>query len=1095
MIKRLLLLSLLLAPAAFAVDVEGYVYTPDGTPVAKAAVSSGAQRATTGSDGHFTLTAPADSVVTLHVTADDLPSIKVLALAGDPPLTITLGAPRNEGMIETTAAAMPASRAPRPPSNLTRDRVVTGTVRIGKRALANAPVTLHAISEVYIEPLTVTSDDKGRYRAALPARRYVVSIGEGLAPRLRSIHDGRMHGDGEIPSLADVTRASEAVVDVELVAAQMITGRVVDAADKPVARADVLLAMAGRSALEFLHQPIVRTLPDGSFAVPAPMFPESERLEVVVTPPRHSPTRSKPFVLSEARPVTITLPKFDSVTVRVVDRAGKPIPDAFVTYALGDETSNFGGDAAVLLMPHVARRRIPTTAGEVTLQLTPGEYQFAASAPKYQPRTETRSIVRAVSFDIALQPGYAIRGRVHRAGKPVHGVQVTIRGGRAPRGERAVTTDEKGLFQFDSLPRGTYTLGFFKSEEMIDKMLTIDAPGEAHLELPPAGTLQGRVIDASTRTPVAQFFYSIEPVEQDEDGTMRTRHMQRGASGADGAFSTTVPVGIYRVTAGSHGYLPSEPIEVRVTDREPAFVEVPLGRGATVTGRVTDEEGRPLLEAHITVAGDMGEIARSARPMSRVAPMSATTGEDGTFTITGIENGQQQLIARRAGYVLQRRAIDVEGETRVDITMTRGLTLSGVVTLNDKPVAGASVDASTSAINADHQSALTDERGRFTLEGLIPARYTVNANHQEYHTQVEHVDVTQRRELVIELEGKGTGVIFGTVSGMPPAGRQLRGTVFAQSVHRGAEGTIDAAGNFRIEKAPAGTLDVVAHLETPQGTRSTSRRKVELAPGQSLRVDLDLTPALTVSGRVTHGSSKPVSRAHVVFNSEEAGMVTAITREDGSYEVGLPAPGRYQIFANAEELLSRHFQTVREIRGTETFDIHLAEQTVEGVVVDAATQQPLANALVTLVPAAALQTRMPSVSAETVTNASGRFTMVTAAAGPHLLIASAAGYAQRAQEVTIGGTDAIRAQFALEPASELRVRVVDARNRTPLEAHLVIGDAKGNYLPVRAQRSADGTEFVFSLAPGTYRLTVVTMGYPEKKVEVSAPGVAVVPME
>src|SRR5687767_5287633 len=60
MTRFALLLILLAAPAALAVDVEGYVYTPDGTPVAKAAVTAGSHRATTSDDGHFKISAPAD---------------------------------------------------------------------------------------------------------------------------------------------------------------------------------------------------------------------------------------------------------------------------------------------------------------------------------------------------------------------------------------------------------------------------------------------------------------------------------------------------------------------------------------------------------------------------------------------------------------------------------------------------------------------------------------------------------------------------------------------------------------------------------------------------------------------------------------------------------------------------------------------------------------------------------------------------------------------------------------------------------------------------------------------------------------------------
>lgn len=1090
MMIRSLALLLLLAPAALAVDVEGYVYTVDGTPIAKATVTAGNQRVTTSEDGRFVLTAPADSIVAIEVRAEKLPPQKLFALAGDPPLTVTL-APEAEagrdGMI-TTATARPMTagpgvrRAPTP-ANAKRDRVITGVVRIGKRPLAHAPVSVMPIVEEYAEPTIVTADEKGRFRISVAPGRYIVAPHPELAPRLQSVHPSRMW-EGDSPFVVDVTKAAEAVADLDLVAPPLLTGRVVDAEGKPVGRADVLPVLAGRSPLEFFHQPIVRTLPNGTFAAVRPPFEERQPLEIVVTPPRHSSTRSSEM--------TVKLPKFDEVTVRVTDRAGKALPEATVAYAASDELSDFG--SPILLMPHITRRRVRADAkGEVTLHLTPGEYEFAAMAPKHQARTLPRPIARSAAFEIALEQGYTIRGRVRRGEQPVAGVDVTIRRGPGvPRAERRIVTDEKGVFTFDALARGSYDLHVFKHDEMIDKMLTVEAPGDADVQLPAAATLQGRVIDAETRAPVPQFFLTIEPAA-DRHGREARGMVHRRESSSDGTFAATVPVGAYRVTAGANGYLPSEAVEVQVTERGATPVELRLGRGAIVTGRVTDEDGKPLAEANVMVSGEVGEITRSARPLMRTGVSGAQTGDDGTFTLSGLETGPAQLVVRRTGYVLQRKAIDVEPETRVDVTLTRGLGITGTVTLGGKPVAGANVSASTSAIGSDHQTATTDERGRFTLEGLVPARYTVHAAYNEHNTQIENVDVAQRRELNIEFENKSRAVIFGTVTGIPRGGRATRGHVFAQAASHGAEGTIDAAGNYRIENAPAGTVEISVEMQTAPGSAASARKRVEVAPGQTVRVDLDLTPALTVSGRVTH-ASRAVPRAHVAFMSEEHGFVGAVTRDDGTYEIGLPSPGRYQVHVSAEAVTSRGFQTAREFRGSETFDIQLTEQIVEGQVVDAQTQQPVAGAIVTLLLRGGGVKQM-AVTTESLTDASGRFTMPTSAAGPHLLVVSAPGRSQRSQEVVLGGTEPIRTRFELLPAAELRLRIVDARNGTPLEAHLVLADERGQPLPVRPARSPDGTEFTFSLAPGKYRVTAISASYAEKTVEVSVPGSAVIAME
>ncbi|HEX8251512.1 MAG TPA: hypothetical protein VF846_00080, partial [Thermoanaerobaculia bacterium] len=106
----------------------------------------------------------------------------------------------------------------------------------------------------------------------------------------------------------------------------------------------------------------------------------------------------------------------------------------------------------------------------------------------------------------------------------------------------------------------------------------------------------------------------------------------------------------------------------------------------------------------------------------------------------------------------------------------------------------------------------------------------------------------------------------------------------------------------------------------------------------------------------------------------------------------------------------------------------------------------------------------------------------------HRIIASAPGYAHRAQPVVLGARATQQFAFELQRVGDLRVRVFDAKTGTALEAHLVVTTAEGAYVPVRAQRSADGEWFVMSLAAGKYRITSVVHGYAQKVVEVTAPG-------
>jgi uncharacterized GH25 family protein len=1105
-------------------------------------------------DGRFALKELPDSVIDVDVRADGFAPTIVRTLAGDAPLSITLQpAPIVEARI--TAARKPVAGAyvvwlgqndveytattdengryrvpdvrrwvreprvfhpqfgvvtdtgrgadgldlelgsrreerPRPTGNAT----LSGVVKLGEKPLAGVPVLIQGTGEQFVPAVRVVTDAKGRYRATglLPVRTFVAPA-EGLEPRIRA-NRGTMAVEQGEPSSIDLSKKPDGTLDLTLTKAPLIAGRVVDADGKPVAGAQVQVILAGRSIFDFMHEATARTSTDGRYAVPAPPFEPTASVHVVVGAPRRSTVRSKVFTIGSGdHNVDATLPPFQAVTLRVVDRQGKPVPNATLAFAESEEIAGFRDARALLMQPFVTRAARADAAGEVALQLAPGSYEFAAEAENFQAGVTQRNVARAATIDLTLEPAFAIRGRVHRAGTGVDSVIIRVMGNEGMGRDVSATTGQDGRFELQGLAPGRYRLGAFKHEELIQRTIDADAPGTVDIALPPAGLLRARVVDAETREPVREFIYSIEPAEMSGEELRTGRPlMQRAETSANGVFTATLAAGVYRVSAGANGYTLSTPVEVRLSDREPADIEIALERGGTITGRVTDESGLPVAGADVFVSGEELERIRS-RSTPRVAPGNARTAEDGTYTVTGVEPGTAAMTVRKEGFVPFRRAVEVEALTTIDVRLSRGLTIEGVVLRNGKPVPEVSVGATTAAVGGDHQPAVTDENGRFVLRGLIAAKYTVAAYSNDMHAEVRDVDPASRKEIVIRLDPAPTGVIFGSVTGIPTnlGGKIVRRAVFVQSNDRGVEGTIDESGNYRIENAPTGRVFVTAQLEATAGGRSSMRKEVEVMAGQPVRVDLDLGANTNVTGRVTH-EGKGLAGVRVVFANEHGIGGSATTRTDGTYEVALPGPGTYQIFAHGEAVVSRHFQAVRQIRGGETIDIDMREQTIEGTVVDAETRQPIAGAIVTVAPA--VGGNIEALAGEAPADPNGRFRIVTAASGPHRVVASAPGYGQVEQAVTLGSSSPRPFAFELQRGGSLRVRVSDASTGTALDAHLILATAEGVRMPVRAERSADGEWFVFSLAPGRYRITSVVHGYEQKTVEATAPGVVEIGM-
>ncbi len=986
----------------------------------------------------------------------------------------------------------PAPKAETAPAGETS---VTGIVRVGKKPLAGAPLIVQGSGDRYVPPVRVISDAKGRYTiAGLPAVRTYISPGEGLLPRLRP-EENRMSLDGSGLS-ADLQHEKSVTLDITFIKAPTISGRVVDAEDKPVSGAVVQVVLAGRSSFDFMNELSVRTSADGRYALPMPPFQPTETINVAVTPRNRSSVRSKEFAAGEAdQRIDIKLPRYETVTLRVIDGARKPVPNAAVAFAASDEVMPYADPRILLSEPFVARATRTNEAGEAVVYLAPGTYDFAASAKGFQTASIVqRPVGRAVTIDIPLLEAYSIAGRVHRAGAGVANVSVRVIGGERMERELAAMTAADGTFELTGLARETYRLAIQKMDELIQKTVTVEAPGKVDVPLPPTGFLRAVVLDAATREPVREFVYTIDPLEPSEE---LLRHgagtLQNAVSVGDGAFTATLGIGAYRVSVVATGYTAFDPVEVRLTEREPADVRILLDRGITLIGRVLDENGSPLAEAEIFAMNEESAANRmSKRSAPRARSNNARSAEDGSYTLSGIEPGTITLVVRKQGFVPFRKALEAATHTNFDVAMSRGLRLEGIVTRAGRPVAEAQIGASTAAVGGDHQPAVTDREGRFVLQGLIAARYTISAYADDTHAEVPNVDPSTQKQIAISLDPKPQGVIFGTVTGLPQAnlGKVVRRVVFAQTNDRGIEGMIDEAGNYRIENAPTGSVLVIAQWEAAGGGRTSPRKQINVAPGQEVRVDLDLGSNTGVSGRVTH-EGKPVPGARVSFMKDDGVGGNAATRTDGAYEIALPSPGTYQIFAHAESLGAQPYQSVRAIRGGETIDIDLREQLIEGIVIDAETRLPIAGAIVTLAPEPALA---EAHAGETIADASGRFRILTAANGTHRVTAWASGYAHTSQTITLGGASRQFA-FELQRTGELRVRVSDARTDTPLEAYIMLTTSEGGFIPVRAQRSPDGDWYVYSLANGTYRLTVVVQGYQQQVVTARAPGEIEIRME
>jgi hypothetical protein len=211
-----------------------------------------------------------------------------------------------------------------------------------------------------------------------------------------------------------------------------------------------------------------------------------------------------------------------------------------------------------------------------------------------------------------------------------------------------------------------------------------------------------------------------------------------------------MPVHVSLGVVDTHGRALAEPTDLRA--------EVRVQPAGAAVGTVTDEQGRPVAGAAVALIDPS-----SGEPIDHT-----TCNEDGSFRLRAGRDGEFDAVA-----TMGHRWIPIDGEInlvrselipgpglrpareRVALTigdevdvaplvLRSGLTIAGcVVDERDRPVAGAVVEASTlgtgsfvslehyqltySVESVEHETVLdvSDQQGRFHLDGLVPGPYQV----------------------------------------------------------------------------------------------------------------------------------------------------------------------------------------------------------------------------------------------------------------------------------------------------------------------------------------------------------------------------------
>jgi hypothetical protein len=659
-----------------------------------------------------------------------------------------------------------------------------------------------------------------------------------------------------------------------------------------------------------------------------------------------------------------------------------------------------------------------------------------------------------------------------------------------------------GRFRLDTVPPGSYVLsatapgyGARRAEIVVGGRQRVADLGDVTLET--GLVIRGHVREA-TGTPVAEARVSA----------FRDRSMGEdrgeGRTSADGTFAVGgLRAGTYRLTVFAPGHAMGD----REVEAGTDGVEFVLETAGSLTGSVVDDRGQPVDAFRVQARmPPPTPTAGGARVMMGPPRSESISSPDGRFVVDEVAPGT---------YVVEVSAPERANATVTNVKVAAGtatdmgrivLGAGGIVRGSVVDAAGAPIAAAVVTVQGIGRTfafgpttapeAVTDAGGTFEMRGVASGPIQVTARHPSFAESRASAEVDAAKDppevRIVLLQG---GRIEGRARRRD--GTAVAGAVNVFSRRSGASFSpnsmtpISPDGTFVVEHVAAGTVNVVLMEGSGGQLTSSKEREVELIEGQTSTVEF-VPRDILVTGRVTRAGAAAGNLRLRVFGDHFNAMMmvggatapaapgpqrmTAVTREDGSYEMLVDEPGKGTIrVETVDGAVSYPTQRV-EFPDADTFafDIALPAAVVAGLVVDRETDQPLPKANVVAMSARPDPNSRFGTAAvsNAISAADGRFRLEVEP-GEYKLSARAEGFSGETITVTVGESGSSDVRLALSRGLSIRGRVVDARGQGlgSLRIGAVTGDVENPRWGGMAMSMPDGTFEIAGLAAGDFTLS------------------------
>ena len=546
--------------------------------------------------------------------------------------------------------------------------------------------------------------------------------------------------------------------------------------------------------------------------------------------------------------------------------------------------------------------------------------------------------------ELRASPGGRVRGIVLGAdGGPVAGAHVSLRPGlNAFLGQLTerkyrwldTVTDQDGRFDIPGVPTGNgYAAAAAAPTIALEEQYGIEVREGQVTDLVlrghPGATVAGRVLDAGgapvAKANVAMVYLDISRVLFSADG-----RSEPITTDADGRFALR-PVASGRVAfvAAADGLAPSNIVDLAVVDGGVYDdLELRLGDGLAVAGKVVDDQNRPVAGAKVELRPfERPQDPQFLKMMLKIRRVEVETDAAGAFVAKGLTGEQLIVQASKPGYTTAIRFGVKLDEKDLVVQVQRGVTIRGVVQLADgKPLPRFRVDAGSRPPRPATAPATAPGTARATTPGDATGPEAGKANAAA--ARDDRADALSGPTWADDQGGDRSGLPMrfgrgGMRSGTVqlPEGQTMEGR--GMNIDGNWREFAAADGHFELRGVPPGHVTVRVRAD---GYLDPKNQELDLAAGQaSDLLTFAIEPGVAASGVVLDAATnKPVSDAQVtayrqreggqgrggVFGGEidgedfdflglsaSAGRRSAITDSQGRFRIESLADGKYRFTA------------------------------------------------------------------------------------------------------------------------------------------------------------------------------------------------------